>query len=102
MPFPERNRVGHYSACSGLPYVSQFSNDRKWYAFENSEGIVHFVLTRLKQKKHFILFCQSFAYLKVEKVRRRFRNCDDTTKIKILLSNDAVVPITGTYTQELS
>ena len=57
----------------------------------------------IETEKHFILFCKSFALARltliseVEKVIRGFRNCDDNTKFKLLLSNNAVLPITGTY-----
>ena len=54
-------------------------------------------------EKHFILFCKSFALARltliseVETMIRGFRNCDDNTKFILLLSNNAVLPITGTY-----
>ena len=57
----------------------------------------------IETEKHFILFCKSFALARltliseVEKVIRGFRNCDDNTKFKLLLSNNAVLSITGTY-----
>ena len=57
----------------------------------------------IETEKHFILFCKSFAVARltliseVEKVIRGFRNCDNNTKFKLLLSNNAVLPITGTY-----
>ena len=57
----------------------------------------------IEMEKHFILFCKSFALARlaliseVEKVIRGFKNCDDNTKFKLLLSKNAVLPITGTY-----
>ena len=55
----------------------------------------------IETEKHFILFCKSFALARliseVEKVIRGFRNCEDNTKFKLLLSNNAVLPITGTH-----
>ena len=57
----------------------------------------------VETEKHFLLFCKSFAIARhtlisrVEKVIGGFKNCDDATKFKILLSNDRALPMTGTY-----
>ena len=70
------------------------AKDERYYSFcpyvIETVKTIYFILQIISLARHTFIS-------EVEKVIRRFRNCDDTTKFKILLSNDAVLPITGSY-----